>query len=44
MKLIRHSFERAIVIANVVASIPELRFALRHVYYVSSFVCFRGRN
>ena len=44
LKLIRHSFKRATVIANVAASIPERPFALRHVCRVSSSACCKARN
>ena len=44
LKLIRHSFKRATVIANVAASIPERPFALRHVCCASSSVCFKGKE
>ena len=44
LKLIRHSFKRVTVIANVAASIPERPFALRHVCCASSSVCFKARE
>ena len=44
LKLIRHSFKRVTVIANVAGSILERLFALRHAYGASSSTCFRGRK
>ena len=44
LKLIRHSFKRATVIANVAASIPERPFALRYVCCASSSGCFMATS